>query len=252
MEVKELPTYERTFDYMPPKAQLAQVRVMFSELTKKFGIFGTVGFLRKVIKKQKQLKEKYGALVTQRFPGVPAISEMYMMAAMYLVVADVEGKERAYDGFIKGILQRLGPTSHESIYCLKDLKKVKGDIFTNFCKLNRRLFENGNTKDLYGVEEIRDSEDLQYIRVTKCLNVEATATIDCPELAKMGCDIDIAGYAPGALGNKVDLDFRRPCTLANGDKSCEFYYYRKGHAPVDMQNNMTSLKRKIIIRNGKP
>ena len=153
---------------------------------------------------------------------------------MFLVIADDIGREKAYE-FIKGILQKMGPTAHESLYCLKDLKKVKGDIFTNFCKLNRHLFENGNAKGLYGVEEIRDSENLQYIRVTKCLNVEATATIDCPELARLGCDIDIAGYAPGALGNKVNLDFRRPCTLVNGDKSCEFYYCRKGKAPSDMR-----------------
>jgi len=234
MKVEELSTYGRTFDYMPRKAMIVQMRVMFSALIKKFGLFGTVGFLRKVFKKQKQLKERYSALVNQRFPDVPVISELYLLGAMFLVIADDEGKIKAYE-FVRGILQKMGPTSHESIYCLKDLKKVKGDIFTNFCKLNRRLFENANTKDLYGVEEIRDSEDLQYIRVTKCLNVEATATIDCPELARLGCDMDIAGYAPNALGNKVDLDFRRPCTLVNGDKACEFYYYRKGCAPADMR-----------------
>lgn len=234
MKVDELPTYQKTFDYMPPKAVLAQVKVIFSELIKKFGIFGTIGFLRQVIKKQKQLKEKYGDDVNKRFADVPAIEELYVMGAMYLVIAESEGQEKAYNEFIKGIMQKIGPISHESLYSFQALKKVDGDIFTNFRKLNRALFENGAKKNLYGVEEIRDSQNLQYIRVTKCLNIEATSAIECPALAKMGCDIDIAGYAPNALGNKVDLDFRRPRTLANGDEACEFYYYRAGYAPEDM------------------
>ncbi len=172
--------------------------------------------------------------MNEKFPGVPALAELYMLAAMHLVIADTEGREKAYE-FVKRIIQKIGPTAHKSIYCLEDLKKVEGDIFSNFCKLNRRLFENGDKKGLYGVEEIKDSQNLQYIRVTKCLNVDATATIDCPELAKLGCDVDIAGYAPEAIGNQVNLDFRRPCTLANGDKACEFHYYRKGSAPADMR-----------------
>ena len=74
MKVEELSTYKRTFDYMPPKAMLVQVKVMFSELIKKFGLFGTVGFLRKVFKKQKQLKEKYGDITNRKFADVPAIA----------------------------------------------------------------------------------------------------------------------------------------------------------------------------------
>ena len=235
MNVEDLSTYERTFDYMPRKAMFPLMRVMFSELTKKFGLFGTVGFLRKVTQKQKQLKATYSDIVNQRWPDVPAISELYIMAAMYLVIAESEGKEKAYDGFLKVLMQRISPTAHGSIYDINNLKKVEGDIFANFCKLNRSLFENGNAKGLYGVEEIRDSENLQYVRVTKCLNIDAFSAIECPELARLGCDGDIAGYAPNALGNKVNLDFRRPYTLANGDKACEFYYYRKGHAPAGMR-----------------
>jgi len=219
---------------MPRKALLLQVKVMFFGLIKKYGVFGTVGFLGRVHKKKKQLINEYADITNAKFPGVSAMGELYMLAAMHLVIADTEGREKAYE-FIKSIMQELGPTAHKSIYCLHDLKKVEGDVFTNFCKLNRRLFENGNEKGLYGVEEITDSEDLQFIRVTKCLNIDATMTIGCPELARLGCDGDIAGYAPEALGDQVDLDFRRPRTLANGDEACEFHYYRKGSAPADMR-----------------
>ena len=234
MKIEELSTYERTFDYMPRKALLLQVKVMFFALIKKFGVFGTIGFLGRVQRKKKQLINRYGDIMNEKFPGVPAMGELYMMAAVHLVIADTEGREKAYE-FVKSIIQKIGPTAHRSVYCLEDLKTIEGDIFTNFCKLNRRLFENGNEKGLYGVEEIADSEDLQFIRVTKCLNVDAFAAIDCPELARLGCDGDIAGYAPEALGDEVNLDFRRPCTLANGDEACEFHYYRKGTAPADMR-----------------
>lgn len=79
-----------------------------------------------------------------------------------------------------------------------------------------------------------DRENLQYVRLTKCLNVDAFSTLGCPELARLGCEIDRAGYAPEALGDQVELDFRRPLTIAKGGDSCEFYYYRKGYAPADM------------------
>lgn len=46
MRVEDLSTYGRTFDYMPRKAMIEQMKVMFSELTRKFGLFGTVGFRR--------------------------------------------------------------------------------------------------------------------------------------------------------------------------------------------------------------
>ena len=65
--------------------------------------------------------------------------------------------------------------------------------------------------------------------------MDAFSALGSPELARLGCDIDIAGYAPEAMGDKVNLDFRRPGTIAKGNPTCEFYYYRKGHAPADMK-----------------
>lgn len=236
MKVEELSSYGKAFDHMPLKAQILQMKVMFSELNRKFGLLGTVGFIRQVYRKQNQLKTQYGDTVNERFADVPssAIMEMYLMSSMYLVLADREDKEKAYE-FVKGIFQKIGPTAHETLYNIKDLMKCEGDIFTNFCQLNRSIFESSARKGFYNLEGIRDSENLQHIRLTKCLNVDAFSTLGCPELARLGCDIDIAGYAPEAMGNKVNLDFRRPCTLANGDESCEFYYYRKGYAPADMR-----------------
>ena len=41
MNVTELSSYGQAFDHMPVKAQILQIKVMFSELVKKFGVFGT-------------------------------------------------------------------------------------------------------------------------------------------------------------------------------------------------------------------
>ena len=70
--VEQLSSYGKAFDHMPLKAQILQVRVMFAELRQKFGLLGTVRFLRDVFRKQKELKSKYGELVTTRFRDVPA------------------------------------------------------------------------------------------------------------------------------------------------------------------------------------
>jgi hypothetical protein len=209
---------------------------MFSELTRELGVFRIVGFFRQVSRKQNQLKKQYGDIVNERFADVPssAVMEMYLMSAMYLALADREGKEKAFE-FVKRIFQKIGPAGHEALYDIEDLVKCPGDIYTNFCQLNRSMFESSARKGFYKLEGFKDSEDLQYLRVTKCLNIDFMSTLGCPELARLGCIADIAGYAPEAMGNKVNLDFRRPRTMANGDKTCEFYYYRKGHAPADMR-----------------
>lgn len=236
MKVEELTSYGKAFDHLPLKAQLLQAKVMFSELIKKFGLFGIVGFLRRLNKRKKCLIKQYDDTIKKDFSEVPssAMKELYMMGALYYTLSDIDGKEEAYD-FIRGIIHKIGPTVHGIFYAINDLKKCKGDIYTNFCKLNRSIFENSGKKGFYDVEEIKDSENLQYVRVTKCLNVDLFTILGCPEMARIGCDFDISGYAPEALGNEVNLDFRRPHTLVNGDKSCEFYYYRKEHAPPDMR-----------------
>lgn len=234
--VEQLPSYGKAFDHMPLQAQILQVRVAFAELRQKVGLLGMVRFVRDVHGKQQELQSKYGELVTTKFREVPAsaIRELYMASAMYLVISEREGQEAAYS-FLRRIFQAIGPTAHEMLYDVQGLVQCEGDVFDNFCKLNRSIFENSAKKGFYNVDEIQDSRDLQYIRLTKCLNVDAFSTLGCPKLARLGCDIDIAGYAPHAMGDKVGLDFRRPCTLVNGDESCEFHYYRKGHAPADMR-----------------
>lgn len=236
MKVAELSSYGQAFDNMPFEAQILQLKVTLSMLIKKFGVWGAFKFILKVIKTQGHLKKEYGATIYSQFADVPAsaITELFMMTAMYLALSEMEDKEHAYE-FVRGIFQKIGPTAHEALYNIKGLLQCEGDVYTNFCQLNRAMFENSARKGFYNIAEIQDSENLQYICLTKCLNVDAFSALGCPELARLGCDGDIAGYAPEAMGDKVNLDFRRPHTMVRGDVACEFYYYRKGYAPENME-----------------
>jgi hypothetical protein len=56
------------------------------------------------------------------------------------------------------------------------------------------------------------------------------SALGCPELGKLGCDHDLARYP--VILDRVHAEFRRPCTLANGDDCCDFNFYRKGTAPA--------------------
>lgn len=48
MKVIELSSYGKAFDHMPLEAQILQMKVMFSELIKKYGLFGLIQFMRKL------------------------------------------------------------------------------------------------------------------------------------------------------------------------------------------------------------
>ena len=66
--------------------------------------------------------------------------------------------------------------------------------------------------------------------------VELFNELGVPELGKFGCDHDIAGYP--VIENDVNCEFRRLCTIANGDGHCLFEFYRKGTAPDNAYLNI--------------
>jgi hypothetical protein len=74
-----------------------------------------------------------------------------------------------------------------------------------------------------------DDGDRLRIHVASCANVDLFTAIGCPELAKLGCDHDLAGYP--VIFDRVNAEFRRPCTLVAGDGYFDFNFYRKGTAP---------------------
>jgi len=49
-----------------------------------------------------------------------AITELYMMTAIFVALTEMEGNERAYK-FVKGIFRKIGPTAHETLYNIQGL-----------------------------------------------------------------------------------------------------------------------------------
>ena len=236
MRVEELSSFGKAFDHMPMSGQLIQVKLFLSQLKAKFGFWGMLAFLRDALRKKRELQKEHGATIGRDYATVPrsAIGELYLLASMYYLLAEREGRDAALQ-FILGIFQSMGPTVHATLYNTTDLLRCDGDVYTNFCKLNRSIFENSAAKGFYDVEEIRESPELQFVRLTRCLNIDLCTVMGCPELAQVGCAIDKGGYAPDAMGDLVQLEFRRPRTLVNGDAACDFHYYRKGSAPAEME-----------------
>ena len=62
----------------------------------------------------------------------------------------------------------------------------------------------------------------------RCCNCEI-ARLTIPELAPVRCDHDIAGYT--AIGDKTEMEFRRPVTLVRDGRACRFMFSRNGTAP---------------------
>ena len=65
--------------------------------------------------------------------------------------------------------------------------------------------------------------------LNECANCVVGNAFDCPEIAKLGCDHDLAGYP--VILDRVNAEFRRPHTIAKGDDYCDFMFYRKGTVP---------------------
>lgn len=78
-------------------------------------------------------------------------------------------------------------------------------------------------------DAIVNDEDRLRINVVSCANVDLFSALGCPELGKLGCNHDLADYP--IILDRVDTQFRRPCTIATGNESCDFNFYRKGTAP---------------------
>ena len=86
------------------------------------------------------------------------------------------------------------------------------------------------------MEKYQDEQDKLTIKVTTCTNVELFNELNVPELGKFGCDHDLAGYP--VIEKDVDCEFRRLCTIANGDDHCLFEFYRRGTVPDNAHLNI--------------
>ena len=236
MKVEELEKYGAPLE-MPKEAMKEQSKIMFKALKKKFGIFGMLGVFFDTFALRRKLKKEHPE--TRR--KVLAISdvlekELFIFSAVYLALSKRLGREGAYEFFKTKVMNEIAKTSMGLIYQLDDLKNCDGDVFENFKKMNIALFERTTKDGTWLMEGYQNEKDKLTIKVVTCTNVELFSELGVPELGKFGCDHDIAGYP--VIEEDVNCEFRRLCTIANGDDHCLFEFYRKGTAPSNAHLNI--------------
>jgi len=229
MKVEELSQYGKTLSDIPKEAMKKQKAIVFHEIRMKFGLLGILPFFIRLLLEQRALKKNYPQAYQQALKlSKGAAKEILMLIAMFNIIARKEGRENAYK-FVESIFQKVAIHSMPAMYQIDDLIKCEGDTFENFVKFTTAWFKAMNEEGTWKVKEFKEEKDELSFVVTECVNCILGKAFDCPEIAKLGCDHDLAGYP--VILDKVNAEFRRPHTIAKGDEYCDFHFYRKGTAP---------------------
>ena len=228
MKIEDLSQYGKSLG-LPKKAQRKQAGIVFAALKEKFGLLGMALFWGKVLAEQRRIRRDYPDLVAKAHDIGPEVArEMVLLTALFRTVVCRDGREQAYE-FLKDIFQRVAVYSMPAIYQIDEMVLCEGDTFENFKRFNVAMFEAMDREGTWKNDGILNEGNRLRIKVVSCANVDLFTALGCPELGKLGCDHDLAGYP--VILNRVDAEFRRPCTIANGDDCCDFNFYRKGTAP---------------------
>lgn len=227
-KVEDLSQYGKPLDDIPEEAKKAQERIVMEIIKRKYGWFGRFPFFIRMYFEQRRLKKQYTGAIAQLLgrPDHPGGTEFLGLVAMFNIIARTDEREGAQK-LVKEMFQRMSAEAGmAALYQVDELVDCDGDVYENFTKFNIALFE--------GSQHLYDSThtvhpDKHTITVTRCVNVELANAFDCPELNLIGCNFDIGGYP--AIEDRVNIEFRRPITIANGRDTCEFSFYRKGTAP---------------------
>jgi hypothetical protein len=229
MEIEELSQYGKTLSGLPREAIKQQEAIVFREIRKKFGLLGMVPFFIRVLLERRRLIKNYPAAYQEALKlSKDTAKEITMLIAVFNLIASRSGRDNAYE-FVQNIFQKVAVYSMPAFYQINELVKCEGDVFENFKKFNIAWFNAMNEEGTWIVDEMKDEKDELTIVVTKCANCVLGEAFDCPEIAKLGCDHDLAGFP--LIVDKVNVEFRRPHTLAKGDEYCDFHFHRKGKAP---------------------
>jgi len=229
MKVEELSQYGKSLRGIPKEAMKKQEGIVLREIWKKLGLISILPFFIRLLSEQRRLKRKYPEPYQAALGvGESAAKELTMLIAMFNIIARKEGRENAYK-FLKSMFQKVAIYSIPAMYQIDDLVKCEGDTFENFVKFNIAWFKAINEEGIWKVKEIKEEKDELTIIINECANCVLGKAFDCPEIAKLGCDHDLAGYP--VIIDRVDAEFRRPHTIAKGDEYCDFHFYRKGTAP---------------------
>ena len=235
MKVEKLEKYGAKLE-MPKEAVKKQSRIMLRALRREFGIWGMLGvfkdmyFIRRRLKKDHPVTRRKAAAISDVIE-----KELFIFSGMFLALAKRLGRKNAYEFFKTKVMNEIAKTSMAMLYQLDDLIKCDGDVFENFKKMNIAMFERTTKDGTWLMESYKNEKDKLTVKITTCTNVELFNELGVTELGKFGCDHDLAGYP--VISDVVQCDFRRLCTIANGDEHCLFEFYRKGTAPNNAHLN---------------
>jgi len=154
--------------------------------------------------------------------GKMAEAEWLLLVIIYRVLERTESADAAYD-FSKRAIQEASLFMMADFYQAKLLSEFE-DPFEAFWEYHKAMFRD----DPNYPNEMIEEPDAKVMVVHDCRNCEI-AKLTIPGLSPLGCDHDITGYA--AIGDLVNMDFRRPVTLAKDGEPCRFMFFRKGTAP---------------------
>jgi hypothetical protein len=234
MKVEELSQYGKALE-MPKEALAQQKKVIFKTLRKEFGLLGILRLMLKAQKEVKRIKKEFPEAVASTLKiGDDMDKQMCLLGGIYFAIADKRGRKAAYS-IMKQIMQNVAPVSMPAMYQLGELVKCEGDVFTNYKNFNQAMFTEIDRKGTWKNSGFNETNDLLEFKVTSCLNVDFYNAIGCPDVAKLGCDHDLAGYP--LIERATQSEFRRPCTLAKEGEYCHFQFYRKGTAPDNAHLN---------------
>jgi hypothetical protein len=229
VKVEELSQYGKTLETLPKEALKKQKSIVMREIRRKFGLLGILPFFVTLLGEQRALRKNYPDGYRKALEiSKDTAKEVTVLIAIFNIIARKEGRENAYE-FVKGIFQKVAVYSMPAFYQIDDLVQCEGDVFENFMKFNAAWFDAMQEAGTYDVDTNEIIKDEQTIIVSRCANCILGRAFDCPEIAKLGCDHDLAGYP--VILDKVNAEFRRPHTIAKGDEYCDFHFYRKGMAP---------------------
>lgn len=236
MKVEELEMYGKSLE-MPKEAVNQQSKIMLRALREKFGILGMLSvFFNMFIIRKRLINDHPNTLKKVAKLGDIVKKELFDFSSLYLALAKRLGRAEAYEFFKTKVMNEIAKTSMALLYQVEDLKKCEGDVFDNFKKINIAMFERTTKDGTWLMEDYQDEDDKLTIKITTCTNVELFNELGVPELGKFGCDHDVAGYPE--IEDDVKCEFRRFCTIANGDDCCLFEFYRKGTAPDNAHLNI--------------
>lgn len=234
--VEDLENYGASLE-MPKEAVKEQFKITLTALRQQFGYLGMLGVFLDTYMIQRKLRRDF-PLVKKQAAKIGKIieNELFALSGLYLALAKRLGRKEAYEFLKYKVIYKLALTSMPLLYQVNDLKSCEGGVFENFKKMNIALFERTTKDGTWLMECYEDKPDKLTIKVTTCTNIELFNQLNVPELGRFGCDHDVAGYA--AIEKDVNCEFRRFCTIANGDDHCLFEFYRQGTAPDNAHLNI--------------